>query len=170
MTNMFKNRTEYKGAIVKTKRLSGTPPQTCKRVIQWWLRSLLIFPIATVRLARQQHGRGFFNRQGPRRRLKVRWVEVFNRGEKHDVMNSFRIIRIQVAWEIAIGVSHHEIEMLWFIHIVEEWKRGGKNKDVNGGEQAKQKNYFSLTLLRRRSGWIGVGVIHNFSKYDAWPI
>jgi hypothetical protein len=30
------------------------------------------------------------------------------------------------------------------IHVAEERKRGGKNKDVRGGEQAEQQNDFAL--------------------------
>jgi hypothetical protein len=86
--------------------------------------------------------------------------------EKDEVRKGLRTKGIYDMGDVAVGVSHHQIKMQDFICIVEEWKRGGKNEYVDGGEQAEQENYFSLARFGKRVGWIGIGGVHGFSQCD----
>ena len=59
------------------------------------------------------------------------------RAVNHGVRNGLRRNCFQRARDMALRILHRQIEMDLLVHIVEERERGGKNEDVNGGEQAQ---------------------------------
>jgi hypothetical protein len=61
--------------------------------------------------------------------------------------------------EAALRIFDRQVEMDLLIHVVEKGKGGGKNKDMDRGQQAPQPDDASLPGCRKRSGWGGGGVL-----------
>ena len=89
------------------------------------------------------------NWQFPRRRSNsAAGLQKFRRTVNHDERQRLGIRRRERARNFCLRIIHDEVEVHLLIYVAEERQRGGKNKDVRGGEETQQQNDFALVRVR----------------------